>query len=292
MNVFTRRQARDADVRRAGLRLRSADAGRPRQQRPSPVVPTLAFNTDTNNTNMMLRPAVSSRTPTGTVLHQRAAELDELHLHVHGRLSSTRPRYIGFFNGDNPDPDPRLRRPRCSGSDSDATKTGLNPVPPDTGYDPERSTDVTGDDPHRRGTDRRRSGGCGSSTVPTPPARGPRPPTRCRSVSATRCSTCATGSHRRQLRHLKFPRTDVVTGEEIPANIANGPAGTVDRRGPPVGDRQPGPGRPVQRRHQRRGRSAGTNLREGTNCVDTDTGLSAQFATKGLVQGGTGTRAC
>ena len=91
---------------------------------------------------------------------------------------------------------------------------------------------------------------------------------------------------------LKFPRTDVPTANDIPANMANG------LQLPLTAEVHPGrwptrSGRPVHQRPQRRDRSRRErNLRAGTNCVDTDTGLAANVATEGLVQGGATGQGC
>jgi hypothetical protein len=84
---------------------------------------------------------------------------------------------------------------------------------------------------------------------------------------------------------VKFPRDDVPSGDYIPADIANGlekplvpnildPApnnGLCDASTPGAYiSKMPSPG-----------------LVYGTNCVDTDTGLPANVATQGLLQGGT-----
>ena len=97
---------------------------------------------------------------------------------------------------------------------------------------------------------------------------------------------CDAGSNAGNFGTLKFPRTDVPTGNEIPANMATGlqlPLTAEVHQWAVANSGLAGlctdglDGAVV---------SSGTNLRPGTNCVDTDTGLAANMATEGLVQGG------
>ena len=97
---------------------------------------------------------------------------------------------------------------------------------------------------------------------------------------------CDAGSKAGNFGTLKFPRTDVPTGNEIPANIALGLQSPLTPEvhqwalaNPPAALCTDGVNGAIL--------SSGTNLRPGTNCVDTDTGLPANVATEGLVTGGT-----
>ena len=97
---------------------------------------------------------------------------------------------------------------------------------------------------------------------------------------------CDSGSMAGNFGTLKFPRTDVATANEIAANIALGlqkplepTVHTYAIEHPPAGLCTAGLNEAVV--------SSGTTLLDGTNCVDTDTGLTATVATEGLVTGGT-----
>jgi Flp pilus assembly pilin Flp len=96
---------------------------------------------------------------------------------------------------------------------------------------------------------------------------------------------CISGPTAGNFGTVKFPRTDVPTADFLPADIANGLEKPLvpDVLDPVTSDGKctattpnavisdlPTPG-----------------LQPGTNCVDTDTGLAAQVATQGLIQGGT-----
>jgi hypothetical protein len=96
---------------------------------------------------------------------------------------------------------------------------------------------------------------------------------------------CDSGSLAGNFGTLKFPRTDVPTSNEIAANIALGlqkplepTVHTYAIEHPPAGLCTAGLNEAVV--------SSGTSLLDGTNCVDTDTGLTATVATEGLVTGG------
>jgi Flp pilus assembly protein TadG len=98
---------------------------------------------------------------------------------------------------------------------------------------------------------------------------------------------CDAGSNAGNFGTLKFPRTDVPTGNELPANIALGLQAPLT---PEV--HQWAVANPTLAGLCTNGVngavvSSGTSLLPGTNCVDTDTGLAANTATEGLVQGGT-----
>ncbi len=99
---------------------------------------------------------------------------------------------------------------------------------------------------------------------------------------------CASGSSSGNFGTLKFPRTDVVTSNEIPANIAVGLQSPLT---PTV--HQWALDNPTLAGLCSNGvdgaltsPNGAVTLVPGTNCVDTDTGLAANAATEGLVQGG------
>jgi Flp pilus assembly protein TadG len=98
---------------------------------------------------------------------------------------------------------------------------------------------------------------------------------------------CDAGSDAGNFGTLKFPRTDVPTGNEIPANMATGLQLPLTAEVHPWALANPGLAGLCTDGTNGAVVSSGTNLRPGTNCVDTDTGLAANMATEGLVLGGT-----
>ncbi|MBF4769980.1 Tad domain-containing protein [Nocardioides agariphilus] len=248
----------------------------------TPVVPTLAYNADTNNTNLAAASGVI-KDASGTVsANVPLNSTNYTFTFTAGKFAKT--RYIGFFRGDDSDP-LKVQKTKVFWLDGDATKTPLNPVPPDTGYDPGNQNQTV------------------TVTIPAAVAQTPAiwwirvfddPDATGKWSKASEALPirvgdtvleCASGPSAGNFGTLKFPRTDVTSSEEIPANIANG--------------LQPPMTAEVHQWAVQNSTSTGlctdgldgavvstTTLRAGTNCVDTDTGLSAQFATKGLVQGG------
>ncbi len=100
---------------------------------------------------------------------------------------------------------------------------------------------------------------------------------------------CPGGSSSGNFGTLKFPRTDVPTGNEIAANIA---LGLQSPMAPTV--HQWALDNPTLAGTCSNGvngaltaPNGAVTLVAGVNCVDTDTGLAANVATEGLVQGGT-----
>jgi hypothetical protein len=99
---------------------------------------------------------------------------------------------------------------------------------------------------------------------------------------------CASGSSAGNFGTLKFPRTDVVSSNEIPANIAVGLQSPLK----PVAH-QWAIDNPTLAGLCSNGvngaltaPNGAVTLVDGVNCVDTDTGLAANAATEGLVTGG------
>ncbi len=100
---------------------------------------------------------------------------------------------------------------------------------------------------------------------------------------------CAAGSSSGNFGTLKFPRTDVPTANQIPANIALGLQSPLS---PTI--HQWAVANPTLAGTCSNGvdgaltaPNGAVTLVPGVNCVDTDTGLAANVATEGLVQGGT-----
>jgi hypothetical protein len=96
---------------------------------------------------------------------------------------------------------------------------------------------------------------------------------------------CASGSTAGNFGTLKFPRTDVVPANQIPANIALGLQSplspTVHQTPSTAGTCVNGVNGAVT------APNGSVVLVDGVNCVDTDTGLAANVATEGLVTGST-----
>jgi hypothetical protein len=99
---------------------------------------------------------------------------------------------------------------------------------------------------------------------------------------------CAAGASDGNFGTLSLPRTDVTPSAALPVNIAVGLQRPLTPTIHPWAVANPllaglctnGVNGAVQ--------SSGTNLRPGTNCVDTDTGLAANVATQGLITGAGG----
>jgi len=248
----------------------------------SPVVPTLAYNTDSTTTDLTAGSQVL-KDSTGAVVSTLSLNSSNNTLTFEASKWSDS-RYIGFFRGDNPDPALVLTENNFWLS-TDATKTNLNTG---SGYSNNPGTTVTVNVPNNvtqsevvwwvrvfNGTD---VAGKWSPKDEALPIR-----------VGTSVLECASGSLAGNFGTLKFPRTDVASGDEIPANIANGlqkpltaavhdwavaNPGSAGLCTSGVDDAVTAP-------------SGGVTLVPGVNCVDTDTGLSAEFATEGLVVGGT-----
>ena len=105
---------------------------------------------------------------------------------------------------------------------------------------------------------------------------------------------CDAGSSSGNFGTLKFPRTDVPTSNEIPANIA---VGLQSPLSPTV--HQWAIDNPTLAGMCTNGvngaltaPNGAVTLVPGVNCVDTDTGLAANVATEGLVRAAPTARAC
>jgi Flp pilus assembly protein TadG len=99
---------------------------------------------------------------------------------------------------------------------------------------------------------------------------------------------CDAGSMAGNFGTLKFPRTDVPTANEIPANIALGLQEPLSPTVHQYGRANPFPGTCSDGVNGAKTAPSGSvTLVVGVNCVDTDTGLAANVATEGLVTGST-----
>lgn len=244
----------------------------------TPVIPTLAHNSDTNNTELSA----------ATLLASDGSTISTVTLGSTGnklRLTASKwdkSRYIGFFREDDPDPALVVRQ-GTFWLQGDATQTSLAP------YDSNPSKTVELNIP---------DGVAATEAVwwirvfDGTDAAGTWSPTE--EAIAIRVGgavlECTAGSSDGNFGTLLFPRTDTVDSNFLPYNIMNGlqPPLTptvhqwaVDNptlAGPcshGVDGAVESPKAPVA-------------LRRGTNCVDTDTGLPANAATEGLVTGSGG----
>lgn len=246
----------------------------------TPVVPTLAYDTDNTTTDLtagsqILTNSANSPVPsltlnsTGNKLTFEASKWSDS-------------RKIGFFRGDNPDPALVLTQNNFWLS-TDATQTNLATG---TGYTSNSARTVTLNIPDAvaqtevvwwvrvfNGTD---AAGKWSPKDEALPIR-----------VGTSVLECDSGSSAGNFGTLKFPRTDVSTALEIPANIANGLQKPLSATVHDWAIANPASAGQCTSGLNGAVFSSGTNLLPGTNCVDTDTGLPAQFATQGLITGGT-----
>jgi hypothetical protein len=266
----------------------------------TPVVPPLAYNTDTNNTDLtdadLIDPA------TGAVLADQEIPRDS----VGNMLSVTGSKWektqaIGFFRGDSTDPLLVARQDHfwASNDDPDGPDTGtdartdLSPATKPTGMSDADFAKLYTSNPSATvelmvpDVVAQTEGVWWVRVFNGPPATG-----KWSSIATAQplrvggaVLECTAGSTDGNFGTLKLPRTDVPTGSELPVNIAVGlqrpltPAihqWAVDN--PTLaGTCTDGLNGAVE--------SFGTTLRAATNCVDTDTGLAANVATQGLVTG-------
>jgi len=257
----------------------------PASGQTTPVVPVLAFDADTNTTNLTASSqvvedslgAVISNIPlnsTGNTLTFSATKFDHT-------------RYVGFFRGDNPDP-LLVQKQDVFWLDGDATKTNLNPNPPGTGYDPgNQSQTITLNIPDAvaqteaiwwvRVFDGDDATGEWSEASEALPIR-----------VGDAVLECDAGSMSGNFGTLKFPRTDVATANQIPANMALGLQEPLSPTVHQYALANPFPGTCTDGVNgAKTAPSGGVTLVAGVNCVDTDTGLAANVATEGLVTGST-----
>ncbi len=247
----------------------------------SPLL-TLAFNTDTNNTRLVADSDVLNDSSGAVVTNL-----------LHNSTSNTltfsaskwdNSRYIGFFRADDTSPALVVKQ-NVWWLSTDATKTNLNTG---TGYTSNPAKTVTLNIPDSvaqtkaiwyvrvfNGTD------AAGKWSPTNEALSIR--------VGDVVLECDAGSSAGNFGTLKFPRTDVPTGNELPANIALGLQSPLS---PTV--HQWAIDNPTLAGLCSNGvngaltaPNGAITLVSGVNCVDTDTGLAANVATEGLVQGGT-----
>ena len=247
----------------------------------SPLL-TLAFNSDTNNTKLTADSDVLMDSAGGVVTNL-----------VHNSTGNTltfsaskwdNSRYIGFFRADDTSPALVVKQDVWWLS-SDATKTNLNTGP---GYTSNPTRTVTLNIPdavaqtkaiwYVRVFDGTDAAGKWSATSEALSLR-----------VGDVVLECDAGSTAGNFGTLKFPRTDVPTGNQIPANIALGLQSPLS---PTV--HQWAIDNPTLAGTCTNGvngaltaPNGAVTLVSGVNCVDTDTGLAANVATEGLVQGGT-----
>lgn len=241
-----------------------------------PVAPTLAFDTDTNDT-LLVNPAtaldssgnpVTSLTPnsTGNMLQLAASKWDQ----------TTR---IGFFRGDDPDPT-LVQTQSAFWLMGDATKTNLNGA---NGYSQNPQTTVQLNIPDAvaqqqavwwiRVFDKyNNKWSPRSEAVPL--------------VVGNAVLQCGAGSLDGNFGTLKLPRTDVAAANDLPVNIAAGlePPLSLTKHVEWATD---SPAGVCVDDVQNAVTSPGVNgpMNANTNCVDTDTGLAANVATAGLITG-------
>lgn len=247
----------------------------------SPVI-VLAYNSDTNGTKLTAASQVL-KDSTGAVVSNL------VHNSTGNTLTFTASkwsdsRYIGFFRLDDTSPALVVKQ-NAWWLSTDATKTNLNTG---TGYTSNPTRTVTLNIPDVvaqteaiwyvrvfDGTD------AAGKWSPTSEALGIR--------VGQAVLECDAGSSAGNFGTLKFPRTDVPTANQIPANIA---VGLQSPLSPTV--HQWAIDNPTLAGVCSNGvngaltaPSGAVTLVPGANCVDTDTGLAANVATEGLVKGGT-----
>ena len=251
----------------------------------APVVPTLAFNSNNNNTDLLAGSQVVRNNAGNVIQSMPLNSTGNTLTFTASKFDKT--RFVGFFRGDDPNP-LLIQKQSLFWLSGDATKTNLNPNPPDTGYDPGNAAhtiELNIPDAVAQtaavwwvrvfdGTD---AAGRWSKASEALPLR-----------VGNAVLECASGSSSGNFGTLKFPRTDVVTSNEIPANIAVGLQSPLT---PTV--HQWALDNPTLAGLCSNGvdgaltsPNGAVTLVPGTNCVDTDTGLAANAATEGLVQGG------
>jgi hypothetical protein len=241
----------------------------------TPVVPTLAYDSDTNTTALTSLSQVL-KSSAGTVVSTLTLNStgNTVSFEAKKWVNATK---IGFFRGDNPDP---ALVQEVTSFHLVGSTANLAP------YTQNNSTTVELDIPNAVAQVEtvwwiRVFNATTGKWSPKDEALGVR--------VGEAVLECDAGSNAGNFGTLKFPRTDVPTGNELPANIATGlqapltaevhqwavqnpslaglcTSGVDGARTAPMG---------------------GVTLVPGVNCVDTDTGLAANVATEGLVQGGT-----
>jgi Flp pilus assembly pilin Flp len=264
----------------------------------TPVVPSLAYASDANGTDL---DSAVLRNSSGANINE--VPRDSTSNTITLKASKwTKTREIGFFRSDNPDPLLVARQEEFwspsddpDGPDSDSsarTDLSVDDAPPTTFADTYTTSASAGDVEVKAMIPDIVTQTEGVWWVRV--LNGPSPGTWSPTSEAIPIRVggavleCTAGSTDGNFGTLRLPRTDVPTGSELPVNIAVGlqqpltPAihqWAVDN--PTLaGTCSDGVDGAVE--------SFGTTLRPATNCVDTDTGLSANVATQGLITGAGG----
>jgi hypothetical protein len=247
----------------------------------TPVV-VLAYNTDTNITKLTANSQTLHDSTGGVVASLVQGSTGNTLTFTAAKWSDS--RYIGFFRQDDTSPALVVKQNSWWLS-TDATHTNLNTG---TGYTSNPARTVTLNIPDSvaatkavwyvrvfDGTDAAGKWSPSSEALPI----------RVGDVVLE----CAAGSSSGNFGTLKFPRTDVPPSNQIPANIA---LGLQSPLAPTV--HQWAIANPTLAGTCSNGvngaltaPNGAVTLVPGVNCVDTDTGLAANVATEGLVQGGT-----
>jgi hypothetical protein len=253
-----------------------------------PVVPTLAYNSNTNATNLT----------TATVANAAGATVTEIPRDSTGnKLTLTgdhwdKTQTIGFFRSDNSDP-LLVAKQDTFWLNGDATRTDLTPATKPAGMSDADFAKLYTSNP--------------ASTVQAmipdvvaqtegvwwirvfngPPSTGQwSPPSEALPIRVGGAVLeCTAGSTDGNFGTLKLPRTDVPSGYELPVNIAVGLQRPLT---PAIHDwavANPTLAGTCSNGVNGAVESSGSDLRPATNCVDTDTGLAANVATQGLITG-------
>jgi hypothetical protein len=248
----------------------------------TPTPPTLAFNAETNSTEILASPGLVLTDSSGTTVNSLALNSTGNKVTVTAKTWKDT-RYIGFFRGDDTTPSAvqvaplvaPTASPYSNNPQSSVTVNIPNAVTQTQAAWYVRVYDSTGTenpitDPHSPGTWSAASQALGIRV-------------------GTAVLQCAQGSSDGNFGTLKLPRSGTTAATDLPLNIATGlqpPLSLAKHQqwqtDSPAGkcfDNQNGAIT-----------SPGTLglLNKGTNCVSTDTGLSANDATQGLITGVSG----
>jgi hypothetical protein len=240
------------------------------------VVPTLAFNSETTNTKLASPLGLFDSTGASVNTFGLNSTGDTLKITASKWNTSS---YVGFFRSDDTSASAIVTVPISPALTNSSSQTITINVP----------TSVTSVETVwwvriYNGTSTTPTKVAGSRGGTSPEQWSPQSEALPVVVGAAALQ-CISGPTAGNFGTVKFPRDDVVTSNFLPADIANGlekplvpnvlspvPLSgtcTATTMNAIISD-LPTPG-----------------LMPGTNCVDTDTGLPAQVATQGLIQGGT-----
>jgi hypothetical protein len=253
----------------------------------TPVTPTLAFNSETNNTKIQTPPGLTLQDSTGQTVNSITLNSTGNKVTINAK-NWDHSYYVGFFRGDDTTPS--------------LVQTVVVPgaVPGSgTGYNANPATNVTVNIPDSvaatqaawyvriyddLGADK------GANPITTPHTGTWSSASEALGIRVgSAVLQCAQGSSDGNFGTLKLPRTDVPTSGALPVNIAAGlqaPLSLTKHQqwatDSPPGKCFDGVNSAVT--------SPGNNgtLNKGTNCVGTDTGLAANDATQGLITGSNG----